>query len=509
MPMFGGDSTKSSDEEHHDHPDAVIDPALRKLASGPRSDKRGQEAGVGNHKDQPSMPTRVEPSFQMSSPFVSSPALCSDARLFNVSSLDRRRQHQHQFDSNARIPSPPPPIATIPQSHSPSPSVVSVDRSSNSTPHIRRSPPSNTIQQQQSMYSSSYHAHPHDLQSVNRQHQQQQQHPYAPRGEPINHHPHPHQYMYSPHPPPPFDPPRFDQHHPHPQHDTRLSFRDSQRRNTCPTRPRRRRCIARTQGSSTPCRASPRRRCFNCCTTDTSTWRRSNLSPGKVLCNKCGLFERTHSRPRPDQFPHKRGPLASSALRGRTPPGQQFNSLNGPHNISASSGNNQTQLPPIGGVGAGAYGYNDYGHGQQGQGGQQGLPTLQSWHGNGSSSGPSASSGPVPSSTSAGNAPSSTTNGNGSGANPPTNGSSPPGAHKQQQQQESPRLQTSTSTSSSSKGVKYEDGVKYEEGAQGQGARSHPPSPPSRSSTAAGGGSGGKAGVNGVAGDEKGGSRDA
>ncbi|KAF7291407.1 GATA-type domain-containing protein [Mycena indigotica] len=49
-----------------------------------------------------------------------------------------------------------------------------------------------------------------------------------------------------------------------------------------------------------------RRRCFNCCTTDTSTWRRSTLSPGKVLCNKCGLFERTHSRPRPEQFPHKR-----------------------------------------------------------------------------------------------------------------------------------------------------------------------------------------------------------
>ncbi|KAJ7239240.1 hypothetical protein C8J57DRAFT_1086395 [Mycena rebaudengoi] len=34
-----------------------------------------------------------------------------------------------------------------------------------------------------------------------------------------------------------------------------------------------------------------RRRCFNCCTTD--TWRRSHLGPGKFLCNKCGLFERT------------------------------------------------------------------------------------------------------------------------------------------------------------------------------------------------------------------------
>ncbi|KAK7016177.1 hypothetical protein VNI00_018978 [Paramarasmius palmivorus] len=41
------------------------------------------------------------------------------------------------------------------------------------------------------------------------------------------------------------------------------------------------------------------RQCFNCFATDTSTWRKSNLSPGKILCNKCGLFERTHDRPRP------------------------------------------------------------------------------------------------------------------------------------------------------------------------------------------------------------------
>ncbi|KAJ6486515.1 hypothetical protein C8R47DRAFT_979489 [Mycena vitilis] len=53
---------------------------------------------------------------------------------------------------------------------------------------------------------------------------------------------------------------------------------------------------------------SVRRRCFNCSTTDTSTWRRSNLSPGKVLCNTCGLFERTHSRPRPELSPQRRGP---------------------------------------------------------------------------------------------------------------------------------------------------------------------------------------------------------
>ncbi|KAJ7061200.1 hypothetical protein C8F01DRAFT_987572, partial [Mycena amicta] len=52
-----------------------------------------------------------------------------------------------------------------------------------------------------------------------------------------------------------------------------------------------------------------RRRCFNCCTTETSTWRRSNLNAGKVLCNKCGLFERTHNRSRPQAFPHKRAPV--------------------------------------------------------------------------------------------------------------------------------------------------------------------------------------------------------
>ncbi|KAJ7176128.1 hypothetical protein C8R43DRAFT_975056 [Mycena crocata] len=77
--------------------------------------------------------------------------------------------------------------------------------------------------------------------------------------------------------------------------------------------------IVHTDDAATKLSDRVRRRCFNCCTTDTSTWRRSNLSPGKVLCNKCGLFERTHSRPRPDQFPHKRGPLASANLGSRSP----------------------------------------------------------------------------------------------------------------------------------------------------------------------------------------------
>ncbi|KAI9444521.1 hypothetical protein H4582DRAFT_1793891, partial [Lactarius indigo] len=49
-----------------------------------------------------------------------------------------------------------------------------------------------------------------------------------------------------------------------------------------------------------------RRWCFNCRAVETSTWRRSSLSPGKLLCNKCGLYERTHRVARPDKFPRKR-----------------------------------------------------------------------------------------------------------------------------------------------------------------------------------------------------------
>ncbi|KAF8171774.1 hypothetical protein K438DRAFT_2057881, partial [Mycena galopus ATCC 62051] len=62
----------------------------------------------------------------------------------------------------------------------------------------------------------------------------------------------------------------------------------------------------------------------NCCTTDTSTWRRSNLSSNQstgipfthhVLCsNKCSFIERTHAHPSPEQFLHSHGPLASSTL---------------------------------------------------------------------------------------------------------------------------------------------------------------------------------------------------
>lgn len=105
--------------------------------------------------------------------------------------------------------------------------------------------------------------------------------------------------------------------------------------------------IVYTEDAATKLSDRVRRRCFNCCTTDTSTWRRSNLSPGKVLCNKCGLFERTHSRPRPEQFPHKRGPLATSALRSRSPQSLPPPSQHSPHlqNLTSQS-SGPPHLPP-------------------------------------------------------------------------------------------------------------------------------------------------------------------
>ncbi|KAF7295728.1 Gata transcription factor [Mycena indigotica] len=53
-------------------------------------------------------------------------------------------------------------------------------------------------------------------------------------------------------------------------------------------------------------RVTLRRCCFNCWTTDTSGWRLSKLSAGKIVCDECGLFERRHKRPRPVRFRHER-----------------------------------------------------------------------------------------------------------------------------------------------------------------------------------------------------------
>ena len=64
-----------------------------------------------------------------------------------------------------------------------------------------------------------------------------------------------------------------------------------------------------------------RRRCFNCHTTEPPSWRRSTLNPGKIVCNKCGLYERTHLRPRPLRFDELRaGNKARKASKGTVSP---------------------------------------------------------------------------------------------------------------------------------------------------------------------------------------------
>ncbi|KAF8138754.1 hypothetical protein EV363DRAFT_1427626 [Boletus edulis] len=53
-----------------------------------------------------------------------------------------------------------------------------------------------------------------------------------------------------------------------------------------------------------------RRRCFNCHTTEPPSWRRSTLNPGKIVCNKCGLYERTHLPTLADKKTPKSSPVA-------------------------------------------------------------------------------------------------------------------------------------------------------------------------------------------------------
>ncbi|KAF7355814.1 GATA type zinc finger protein asd-4 [Mycena venus] len=287
----------------------------------------------------PSLYTPDSPADDKSSPTVSSsttvpcpPASSPSPRIPTPrppapSSKQRRSPYERP-----RGGASPPPIATLPtHSGSPSPSAVSsLDRSNVSTPPVgsisasgagRRSPPGPPQHQQGAP--------------------QQQQHYSAyemPRGytggymyappppPPAQYHPHPddrsHPAHYGDHPPAQYAPQPFPIAHggyvPYPLPGTILSAPMAPPQGGGPGGGSVIQ-VVHTDDAATKLSDRVRRRCFNCCTTDTSTWRRSNLSPGKVLCNKCGLFERTHSRPRPEQFPHKRGPLASSTLRSRSP----------------------------------------------------------------------------------------------------------------------------------------------------------------------------------------------
>ncbi|KAF8879167.1 hypothetical protein BD779DRAFT_1676558 [Infundibulicybe gibba] len=280
--------------------DAVVDPALIDQNSGnslssfaalpPHNVDNSTTSFPPHHS---SMPHRVEP-------------------------MNTTHRH-HPYDHSHRRPSPPP-IATL--THSPSPSVVSLDRSSVSTPPTRRSPPHRSMESTP-LYSAPYHPGSSMMQSSRHQSS------HFARGSHVNH-----EYMYTSH----FPDHRYESegthspynnssglpaHFPPPMHaSTGQQARENYGNHPYPLPGQPNGTIGYTDDAATKLSDRVRRRCFNCSTTDTSTWRRSNLSPGKVLCNKCGLFERTHSRPRPEQFPHKRGPIPGVSIRGRTPPAQ-------------------------------------------------------------------------------------------------------------------------------------------------------------------------------------------
>ncbi|KAG9124252.1 hypothetical protein FRC07_012241, partial [Ceratobasidium sp. 392] len=66
--------------------------------------------------------------------------------------------------------------------------------------------------------------------------------------------------------------------------------------------------ITYTDNSATKLTQYLRRRCFNCRVTEPPGWRKSTLNPGKIVCNKCGLYERSHARPRPLHMDNPKGP---------------------------------------------------------------------------------------------------------------------------------------------------------------------------------------------------------
>jgi len=201
-------------------------------------------------------------------------------------------------------------------------------------------------------------------------------------------------------------------------------------------------------------------------------------SPCLKLCNKCGLFERTHSRPRPEQFPHKRGALASSNLRGRTPPAGPGSSTQLPPLSAATAGGSyqyhHTSLTPLN------VAQNDYAphmHHQQQQQQQHPhpntLPGLQTWHGSNNSTTPGING-----------QQQSSNNGSANGSSEPT-----PPALLNRRTLDSPRLNSSSSSSGGGGGggggggrPPFDDRLSVD-----PHARSHPPTPPlslSRSSTA-------------------------
>ncbi|RSH80736.1 hypothetical protein EHS25_007072 [Saitozyma podzolica] len=59
--------------------------------------------------------------------------------------------------------------------------------------------------------------------------------------------------------------------------------------------------IIYTDDADTKQTAEIKRKCYNCESINPPSWRKSTVQPGKIACNKCGIYERTHRRARPRQ----------------------------------------------------------------------------------------------------------------------------------------------------------------------------------------------------------------
>ncbi|KAF7335312.1 GATA-type domain-containing protein [Mycena sanguinolenta] len=128
------------------------------------------------------------------------------------------------------------------------------------------------------------------------QHAQMQYHPPPPQfyRPPPPHHAHPshHAHPHAPHP-------YAHAHHPTHPH---LQHHGMGGGIMHPTYPTHGLPVQHTDDAASKETQYLRRRCFNCHTTEPPSWRRSTLNPGKIVCNKCGLYERTHLRARPLRF---------------------------------------------------------------------------------------------------------------------------------------------------------------------------------------------------------------
>lgn len=233
------------------------------------------------------MPHRVIEPYSMPSSYLPTPDLKGPYGSDTIDPRHARDYNQRYggYGHSQHIPSPPP-IATLP--HSPSLSVSSLDHSHSSTssPHPPRRP------LPRSSLDAAAYLDPYYPQDQSHQHQRHASGSY-PHPSPRSTHAYPYpprqtyESRYNPNDTtnPPY---QMTSYPPHPTHPTvpsmgaTPSMRD-ERMYTMPGQQQQYPPITHTDDATTKLSDRVRRRCFNCCTTDTSTWRRSSLSPGKVV----------------------------------------------------------------------------------------------------------------------------------------------------------------------------------------------------------------------------------